>query len=111
MKGEVLENTGSTARDHLSNERTYLAWMRTALSLIGSALGFLKWNAVNDGAGYMCALIGIVTLVASTYRYYRNMQLIQLGLFEPNIQGILWIVVTVVLCMGTLFVMQFMGVL
>ncbi|EGG10410.1 uncharacterized protein MELLADRAFT_103343 [Melampsora larici-populina 98AG31] len=27
----LLQNTSSTARDHLANERTYLAWMRTSL--------------------------------------------------------------------------------
>ncbi|KAF8926055.1 hypothetical protein EDD21DRAFT_225826 [Dissophora ornata] len=30
----ILENKGSIARDHLANERTYLAWLRTSLSLI-----------------------------------------------------------------------------
>lgn len=34
MKGTV-ENKGSTARDHLANERTFLAWVRTALGLVG----------------------------------------------------------------------------
>ncbi|KAG0142888.1 hypothetical protein CROQUDRAFT_97042 [Cronartium quercuum f. sp. fusiforme G11] len=28
-----LENTSNTARDHLANERTYLAWLRTSLGL------------------------------------------------------------------------------
>ncbi|KAI8611606.1 hypothetical protein BC830DRAFT_1053140, partial [Chytriomyces sp. MP71] len=28
-------NTGSTARDHLANERTFLAWSRTGLGFVG----------------------------------------------------------------------------
>ena len=26
-----VENSGSVARDHLANERTFLAWLRTAI--------------------------------------------------------------------------------
>ena len=33
--GDVVENLESTARDHLANERTFLAWVRTALGLVG----------------------------------------------------------------------------
>ncbi|SNX81829.1 uncharacterized protein MEPE_00534 [Melanopsichium pennsylvanicum] len=29
-----LENEGSVARDHLASERTFLAWLRTSLSLV-----------------------------------------------------------------------------
>ncbi len=31
----VVPNTGSTARDHLANERTFLAWSRTGLTFVG----------------------------------------------------------------------------
>ncbi|ORY31187.1 hypothetical protein BCR33DRAFT_724113 [Rhizoclosmatium globosum] len=31
----ILPNTGSTARDHLANERTFLAWSRTGLGFVG----------------------------------------------------------------------------
>ncbi|KAL1927915.1 hypothetical protein VTP01DRAFT_3320 [Rhizomucor pusillus] len=30
----LLENTASVARDHLANERTFLAWLRTSMALI-----------------------------------------------------------------------------
>ncbi|KAF1981805.1 hypothetical protein K402DRAFT_398204 [Aulographum hederae CBS 113979] len=37
LKSPTLSNTGSTARDHLASERTFLAWLRTGLGFI--ALG------------------------------------------------------------------------
>jgi uncharacterized membrane protein YidH (DUF202 family) len=33
-----LENTQSVARDHLANERTYLAWLRTSLSFASAGV-------------------------------------------------------------------------
>lgn len=34
-----VPNKDSTARDHLANERTFLAWLRTGLALSGQSLG------------------------------------------------------------------------
>lgn len=34
-----LQNVGSVARDHLANERTFLAWLRTSLSLASIGVG------------------------------------------------------------------------
>lgn len=34
-----LENTDSVARDHLANERTFLAWLRTALAFCSVGVG------------------------------------------------------------------------
>ncbi|CAO3617046.1 unnamed protein product [Cunninghamella echinulata] len=36
---KLLENKASVARDHLANERTFLAWLRTSLSLITVGVG------------------------------------------------------------------------
>jgi hypothetical protein len=35
----VLKNTGSVARDHLASERTFLAWLRTSVSLAMAGVG------------------------------------------------------------------------
>jgi uncharacterized membrane protein YidH (DUF202 family) len=44
----IDENVGSRARDHLANERTYLAWVRTALG--GIALGIALERFGRDGS-------------------------------------------------------------
>lgn len=38
----VLENTGSVARDHLASERTFLAYMRTSLTLVTAAIALVQ---------------------------------------------------------------------
>lgn len=43
-----LENKGSVARDHLANERTYLAWLRTSLSTISVGIGKVYIKQVNS---------------------------------------------------------------
>ncbi len=42
IKREVQDNVGSFARDHLANEHTFLAWVRTALAVIGLGVLFGK---------------------------------------------------------------------
>jgi uncharacterized membrane protein YidH (DUF202 family) len=46
-----LQNTGSVARDHLSSERTWLAYVRTSLSIASAGVGgfdffFLLWISI-----------------------------------------------------------------
>ena len=103
----VLQNQGSTARDHLANERTYLAWMRTSLALIGASLGLLKWDAVEASVGYIVAVLGVVCLLSSTERYFGNMRRLARGEFVPNARGILIVVATVVAAIIAAFVLHF----
>ncbi|KAI5247691.1 hypothetical protein E4T43_01732 [Aureobasidium subglaciale] len=43
----VFKNTGSTARDHLASERTYLAWMRTGLGFLALGIGVERFNQLD----------------------------------------------------------------
>jgi putative membrane protein len=103
--GAVLDNTGSTARDQLANERTYLAWTRTSLSLIGAGLALLKWDGTK--LGYLVAATGILLLVTSTRRYFRVMHLLQQGRFEPNVSGIIFVMTVTVAAIVAAFFVQF----
>lgn len=45
----VVPNTGSTARDHLANERTFLAWARTGLTFVGLGVAIDSLLRVSAG--------------------------------------------------------------
>ncbi|KAG5419347.1 hypothetical protein I9W82_003114 [Candida metapsilosis] len=43
-----LPNKGSVARDHLANERTFLAWTRTALVFVTFGIGFMQFYRLEE---------------------------------------------------------------
>jgi len=71
---------GSLARDHLANERTLLAWLRTGLGTVG--LGLLAAKFVGNEVsllvgGFVLVAIGAAMLVYGTTRYIRTGQLLE----------------------------------
>ena len=108
LKAIPIANTGSVARDHLANERTFLAWTRTGLGFIALGVAIERFDALEAltpslkspeqahlrtpaiflvGAGSGC-------LVHGTLRYFSVLHLLQRGLFRPNILGVALIVLT-----------------
>jgi putative membrane protein len=68
----------------LANERTFLAWIRTALSLQVAGLGVLQF--LTHGHGAVRYVLGVSLVVAGSYvgtagylRYYRNERAIRAG--------------------------------
>ncbi|MEU3823812.1 DUF202 domain-containing protein [Streptomyces sp. SID486] len=66
-------NTGSRARDHLANERTYLAWLRTGISMAALGVAVAKFaphrgiHAVVSGG--ILLLAGLLVAAYGTVRY------------------------------------------
>lgn len=90
-------------RDHLANERTLLAWVRTAITFIG--LGFLvdrlaldtgapTWEAY---AGIGLVLVGSVIALAGAYSYLNTRRQLATGSFRPAVAMHLVIVALVVI--------------
>ncbi|WP_078549434.1 YidH family protein [Litchfieldia alkalitelluris] len=72
-------------QQHLANERTFLAWVRTAIAMIG--IGFLITNLHFSGTiysefsdmiayavGLLAAFFGIITIILATINYLRKLE-------------------------------------
>jgi putative membrane protein len=90
-----------SASDHLANERTFLAWFRTAISLLGfgiliAKLRFLEASAgLGQSAGIRStrlglafAIGGLLTLVLAAWQYGRTKRMIDTGKYESPAQVI-----------------------
>ncbi|GJQ13110.1 hypothetical protein GpartN1_g4901.t1 [Galdieria partita] len=92
---------GSLARDHLANERTWLAWVRTSLTIMGFGLvvvDFLKKNLAGRIISSVLIALGAFCSTYAAVRYYRLMQLIENRQFSVEIIGP-WISTAVTVCL------------
>lgn len=88
------------ARDHLANERTFLAWMRTGVAgvVFGFAIGrfaiaIRQWMAVQGHTvpptgisvwfGTAAIVGGVLLCVAGLVRYRRTREQLDAGTFQP----------------------------
>lgn len=94
----MLSRIDVKVTDHLANERTFLAWVRTSISLLGfgvviARLRFIEplAGAVPSGAmsaarstwvGLAFAMVGLVTLVFATWSYQRSRKAIDAGEYQ-----------------------------
>ena len=88
------------ARDHLANERTFLAWVRTSVAIVvfGFAIGRFaiamrqltafqgvasKTTGLSVWMGMSSILAGVVMVVAGLMRYRKTRAQLDGGKFEP----------------------------
>ncbi|KAG1116633.1 hypothetical protein G6F42_013645 [Rhizopus arrhizus] len=99
-----LENAVAVARDHMANERTYLAWVRTSLSIISIGVAItqlfrldkdmLKDPAMGDDMvaigkplGMTFIVIGLFYMIFAFIRYFHSQVAMTKGYF-PASRGI-----------------------
>ncbi len=83
----------SRVRDRLANERTYLAWMRTAIALMGFGVVMVRLRNLQPpllptpGNGWKVGLVfsavGLVTVLLSTQHYFAVRRDIDEDTYEP----------------------------
>ena len=78
--------TGNRARDHLANERTYMAWLRTCLALAATGGLFAKLSDSSVErrvlAVVACTLLSVAILGYGTKRYYDVLHDLEQGRFR-----------------------------
>ena len=80
----------SRARTHLANERTFLAWLRTGIALIGLGLAAAQFLArevlpglpLIRGMSIIMVVTGILMAVDGARRYVRHSKQIEAGAFR-----------------------------
>jgi putative membrane protein len=88
------------ARDHLANERTFLAWVRTAVAIVvfGFAIGrfsialrqltaiqghTIHRSGISVWMGATSIVLGVVLVVAGLVRYRQTRTRLDQGTFQP----------------------------
>ncbi|WP_235617138.1 YidH family protein [Lysinibacillus mangiferihumi] len=91
------------AQQHLANERTYLAWIRTAISILGVAflatslhfaIGTVRnfWvDFLSAIIGLLACLFGILIIFTATFNYSAKRKQIVNEEFVPSNRHIVWI--------------------
>ncbi len=98
------------AREHLANERTLLAWVRTGVSLISFGLVVQRLGAEGGSVGtsgvfgVALAVLGCLALVMGTGQFLRSRRGIATGDFVPAVAAYMVLVAGSLAFAGTFIV-------
>lgn len=101
MTNSIIPTKTNKISDHLANERTFLAWVRTSISIIVFGFVIAKFGvtlrelllvqnsaskesslSVCIGVGFM--FVGIILALVALVRYQKTMHGIEVGQFKPG---------------------------
>jgi putative membrane protein len=102
MNKDSIPDSGGDPRIYLAVERTFLAWIRTGIALMGFGFVVARFGlflrelaidkpTVNDvhtslslPAGIALITIGIIVTIIATIRYHRHIRALDRGEFRQN---------------------------
>lgn len=97
----------SRVRDHLANERTYLAWMRSAIAMMGFGVVIVRLRYFqipelpHPGTGWklglLFSLVGFITVLLSTVYYFIIRRTIDDDSYEPSTRRVVFFSITITL--------------
>ncbi|MBW4645831.1 MAG: DUF202 domain-containing protein [Goleter apudmare HA4340-LM2] len=108
-------------REHQANERTFLAWLRTSIALIGFGFAIARFGLFlrqlnvaltqqepminplfnSENLGILFVIFGIVAIALAAWRYNQVFWEIERGAYRPHRLSV-WIMTGVVIILGIL---------
>jgi putative membrane protein len=86
-RGDAEQDVDTRAREHLANERTYLAWLRTGISVAALGVAIAKFaperGARTVASGLIMIFIGLLVSAYGTMRYRTVRRQLDAGVFDP----------------------------
>jgi len=103
----TLENSGSVARDHLASERTFLAYVRTSLTIASMGVALVQLFTIagdknqqltrySRPLGATIIIVGLCTLFLGVARYFTVQYALVVGKFP--VARVSTVLVAVALC-------------
>lgn len=106
-------------REHQANERTFLAWLRTSIALIGFGFALARFGLFlrefqasvtgedtpthsfisSQTIGVSLVIVGIILIALSAWRYNQVFWQIERSNYQPN-RLIVWITAAIVIVIG-----------
>ncbi|MDZ7957734.1 MAG: DUF202 domain-containing protein [Aulosira sp. DedQUE10] len=108
-------------REHQANERTFLAWLRTSIALIGFGFAIARFGLFlhqldaaitqreprvnplfnSENLGIILVIFGMITIALAAWQYNRVFWQIEQGNYQPNRLSV-WIITGAVMILGFL---------
>lgn len=108
-------------REHQANERTFLAWLRTSIALIGFGFAIARFGLFmrqlqaavthqntaspsllsSQSVGISLVIVGIVLIALAAWRYNQVFWQIERSDYQPN-RLIIWVTAGIVMVLGVL---------